>query len=237
MKTLYQTISFSLIFTAVLASLFLFRVTTITCKIDTAECPIEQSKKLTTLLGSSLFFSKTDTILATLNSDPTFIFDSEKKSFPGTLHLQFTKQNPLYYIKTPEEILTIYSSGFIKKNQHKKDPELTTFIVDSIPGAIILEDSLNTSLHEYLSKFVKSLSTTALSYQKITLTNTTIKVILDDQVIIFLDLKNADTRIKVVPLLINSNQVKEIGDTLREIDLRYTFPVLRIKNEEIDLLE
>ena len=230
MRSLYKISGVFAIIASIAAGLFFFTIQSIDCSIGTQQCPPEYSASLGELKGSSLFFSRFDTRVQTLIPDPTFILESESKILPHTLKLVFSQKKPNYYLQTETDYYTVYDDGFIKKSE-KNNHEPSIFI-DYPIETLLSDNSVKPGLHQELSSLTKALEVTHLAPQKTTLTDSqTITLEILSGVTVFLNLEESAHAVTKLSLLLNSTEIAELPEPLNEIDLRYSFPVLRTKNE------
>ena len=218
--------------TFILSLLFFFRIRVLLCTLNDQPCPEEQRNALASLKGSSLFFTRTDQLVPTLITDPTILLVSETKLLPDTLHLYFSQETPKYAVQIEDHTFAVYESGYLQELATLENESSKILLITLPQSSKTSAMHLNPEVYQQLLTLTDSLATVHLVPIKTTLIDSqTVELQLEHEIKVFLDLENTGKNVASLSLLLDSAEVKELPEPITEIDLRYTFPVLRTKNE------
>lgn len=204
-----------IVFTIFLGSLF--KINTINCTISQKNCSPEIYKKLEIFKGKSIFFVDFDKELSADNSNfETILLENYKKYFPGTVNLNFSEEKVLYELNLGNEHYFISEFGNILGNNQ------------GINNLTKVNLANNQEKHSKIAEIINISNKNKFQVESIDWNNDEeiIIKILDNPKLIF-DIQSINTKINSIGLLLNSREIKEYKEPIKEIDLRFDLPVLR----------
>jgi hypothetical protein len=213
-------------------TLAMLRVQNVECAIAGQECPQEVVNSLQALKGKSIFFINIQKELNEKNLVPEFyVYSTFKKTLPGALTVNFTQERPLYKLVVQEESYILGQSGvFLPQND--KDQFFPMIIWQEDVGQVIDFDGVigkvEINQHNMFLRVAKNLEANNLQNAIITWKN-------EDE--IFLEIKNKprlvfdktslQTKLDIATTILNSRDLINFENSVKEVDLRYNLPVLR----------
>ncbi len=219
------------------------KVQKVTCFVNDIECSQAEREQLQPLRGMSLFFTNFDHTIPTLITTKTVVFSHSKKQLPGHLIVHLSAENPQYVIQDGQQQYTVYDSGLLlplsdqpsntqpKQNNFRQEKLKNNPLVmeAKIPLSSVSEENhINPSLHQELKNLSRSLYKSSFGLQNSQLIDTqTILLTIDSGITVYVPLEKTRTHVAELEILLNSNEVRTLPYPLREIDLRYKYPVLR----------
>lgn len=199
--------------------IFAFKINIIHCKVSENNCSQELYQKLEILKGESLFFVNLDKELANNEiSTETILLKNYQKQFPATISLEFTEEKVAYQQISEETIIFISEFGnILPSNQN----------INDLPQ-VSWNSSKSDESHEKIMKILKSVTGSNLRIEKVTrLSDKEIHINIKDNPKIIIDEEAIDSKVAILDTILNSREIKEFGEPIREIDLRFNLPVLR----------
>ncbi len=210
----------------------LFRTSHINCTLITGEpCPENLSTLLSNLDGTSLFFTKFESVLAgePYSKEP-YTLSSLSKNLPSTLNLTF-KQEPL-----------LYGLRFSDGATELIGKEGTVIRLDNLPEIAMVEieaqrqdffeseDRIIPYYHNVFAGLINSLYKYELIFQNITWKNNyEIRVDLVGHPTAITSENDPIGDMEKLKLLIPSPPYNSVEEEIVEIDLRFDMPVLRTR--------
>jgi cell division septal protein FtsQ len=202
------------------------KVRAVECELAQAPCSAEIQIALTTLAGKKLFLSDFVAESAyVLQSDPSVQVESVTKHWPATVKIKLQPSQPVYkaYLGA-EEVLLATDTGYLITKDDISAVEIPKVYINtaSVPDKTLMPQLL----HDRLKLLIHSLAAEKISYQEIEVqTEDRALLILESKIaLVTLDAPAYD--IKRLSLVLKGLEPDKL-ETVREIDLRYKFPVLR----------
>lgn len=199
--------------------IFAFKIHVINCKVSGVNCNPELYQKLEVLKGESLFFVNLDKELANNEiSTETILLQNYQKQFPATISLEFKEEKVAYQLNFEESIQFISEFGnILPSNQN----------VNNLPQ-VNWNSGPSDESHEKIIKILKSVNDSNLKIEKVTrLSDDEINIEIKDNPKIIIDEEAINSKVGILVTLLNSREIKEFGEPIKEIDLRFNLPVLR----------
>ncbi len=199
--------------------IFVFKIGVINCQVAENNCSQELYQKLEVLKGKSLFFVNIDEELANNEiSTETILLQNYQKTFPGTILLEFSEEKVAYQLITEENQLFISEFGnVLPSNQN----------VNGLPQ-VSWNSTLSDESHSKIIKILDSVKGTNFTINNISrLNNQEIRIDIKDNPQIIIDEDSIDSKVGILVTLLNSREIKEYEEPIKEIDLRFNLPVLR----------
>ncbi|MCA9369311.1 MAG: hypothetical protein H6773_01145 [Pseudomonadales bacterium] len=208
------------------------RVSTIVCIVGERECTESERNQFVPLVGKSLFFTRFDNEIPALLTDQTLIFTSLKKQLPGSIFIILQKEKPVYLLQDEEStVWTVYENGMIvaASAMEQGDTTETLLITTQLPIASVTENStMLPKYHSELTQFSFSLYKSSLELQnRRWIDANTLELTTKEDINVFMPLENTAQHVRELEAVLNSNEAQTLPKPLREIDLRYKYPVLR----------
>lgn len=211
-----------------LSSLLLFRIQTVTCQIETHPCPPEINQALLPLQGRLLFLSSAYLSQYLPALEPQYQLENYDLKLPSTLLLNFKKQPPIYQVRrqTSQEVKVLSQAGEIM-SQEPKAHLPTLILASSVWDTFLMTNPPNLGIHQKLDKVVTTLPSFTASIQGLYLIDTqTIVTYLSDGKVAILSLDDFPTGLERLELVLRNLTIQPQPE-VREIDVRFQFPVLR----------
>lgn len=204
----------------------IIKISHIECTLGEHSCPQKLNEKLNQIQNKSFLFSNIENLVENLDLDLYHLIEI-KKTWPNSISLSFSKKTSGYILKlesTDEELL-IADSGLVYSDE--TDNSLTRVRVSNWPD-ILVENKINQELHSLIIHILNLLNEHQLTISEI-------KIISSNQIFIYLDnglvaiIQKADVNKQIAQLaiVINKLDLNQIDTNIKEIDLRFKFPVLR----------
>lgn len=209
---------------SVIGFVSLEKITKIECFLVEAECSPETTLILEQLQRKQFFITDFEVEIAhILQSNPEVQVDSVIRVWPSTLRISLKPSQPVYAVSTNEQSWVATKDGYLIKTQEDTTsiPQIYFSVSDMLSN-----DTLSQTLHDRLALLIQSLEAEKISYQEIEVqAQDRVLVILDSKIgLLSLDSPAYDS--KRLSLVLKGLEPDKL-DTVREIDLRYKFPVLR----------
>lgn len=221
-------------FIGILIFLSLLRVRTVECTLAATPCPQEVTQQIDAVIGSSLLFTSFEATLPTHITDPTLLVTSIEKRLPETLSVSLSKEQPAYVLTfTNGTAITVYESGVTQQHSSSEDEGENTAAIPQITTNLPLEvvapnQTMHPKYHAVLTKFSLSLYKNTIKLQNsIWATPQTLVLTLESGVEVLLSFEDAARQLDSVALVLQSSEFRERAATITQIDMRYTYPVLR----------
>lgn len=200
------------------------KITQVECVLQGNSCPPETTQLLDQLRGQKLFFSDLSVVAANaLQSNPEVQVESFARVWPTTVKVTLKHSQPVYAVSTQDQNWVVTQDGFLIKTPENVESIPKVFITDR---NLLTNDTLSQQLHERLALLIHSLEAEDIPYQEI-------EVHSEERIILVMDSRNALLSLdspaydsKRLSLVLKGLEPDKL-DTVREIDLRYKFPVLR----------
>lgn len=227
MKRTLRFISLFLPFLLVLSLagfIALEKVTQIECVLEATQCPPETLQLLDRLKGQKLFFTDLHVAAATaLQSYPEVQVQDLVRVWPTTVKVTLKPSQPVYRVTSGDQHWVATHDGYLIKTQEGTSTVPQIYIAD---GNLLMNESISPQFHERLTVLLHSLEAEKISYREIEVqSETRVLVLLETKTaVLSLDAPAYDS--KRLSLVLKGLEPDKL-DTVREIDLRYKFPVLR----------
>lgn len=198
---------------------FSLRINEIECQVSNNNCNPEIYQKLESLKGKSIFFINLEQELNQNGMESEAILLNEyKKVFPGKLVLKFSQEKILYQFEFEGNSSFISEFGNKLNNNQNKN---------NLP-TVDWNAPLDNEIHRKITLIIYNIDTERFPISKITRKNedkTVIEIHNNPEIII--DDKSTATKLELIQTLLESKEVKEYKQPIKEIDLRFNLPVLR----------
>lgn len=203
------------------------------CTVGNQACnPAIQAELERSLVGESLFFTDYAQQLSTLPTLQSTQVIAIRKEIPQTLIVDLAEERPLYQLQLVEgKTLVVGEHGSLKNAGDSASDELprVELQTESTPLLEQLNNAprLPAELHTVFKSLITALRDNHLAFRKISwFSEDEIRVQLDTYQAI-LDTQNPAGSIEALAQILSSEEVKQLPQPLREVDLRFTLPVLR----------
>lgn len=211
------------------SKLLKFNIKQIECQLDDQDCPVELAQQLTPLHDKSFLFSPLERDIRDLNIN-LYQLDSIQKSWPSTVHLNFSHKPNSYQLKFKDssQSILVTANGLTHTYADQKLPliEVSQQSVQALKNEIVDEE-----LHQLNLNLVQFLASHQLSYQSIKINSfQEIEILLSDNLIALAQKDGLKTQISKLAIIIDKVDLKAIDLQINRIDLRFKFPVLKIAN-------
>lgn len=205
-----------------------FRVRTIQCSMGEAACSAEIESQLSTLQGTSLFFTNFETSIPQNIPDETVRYISHQKELPGTLQIKLQQEEPLYALQEGDTFFTVYASGVLQPMQQIEDSEYHVIELQFPIETISSEGTIDPQKHQTLAEYSLSLYKNQFDLQNSTwIDSKTIQIDLPSGIRVLLPFDEAPQKVAALEAIVASTEIETITEPITEIDLRYKYPVLR----------
>lgn len=213
----------------IIGILYSFRVLHISCRLQEQDCPSQLQNELSSLKGSSLFFTVFESEIPRAISNETMLVSAIEKRLPGTLVVYVTQEKPSYILRTPEKEYAVYTSGVAHELTENVSPNDYHIFELEFPLEKIMEQShVRSDYHSQLTETSISLYNIPFSLQNSTWKDTQfIQFQLQSGVVVYLPTKSAGEKVEILKQILESSELETLPEQLTEIDLRYKYPVLR----------
>jgi hypothetical protein len=206
-----------------------FRVQTIICTLDQQPCPTELHGYAGHLQGLPIFGYEYAQILNSKPYSLPLTIATVHKQLPSTILVDFHIPTLEYQIQSPDRKLSVTKSGTAYES-----PDLTAaFIVTTNLGAdqfISAEKKIYQHIHSCISSLQTQLQQTNLLNTKVSwVDKDTITLIMDgEEQVVLLDCVDIEMQVAKLSILLRASEYQEKRTTIKEIDMRFELPVLRM---------
>lgn len=207
-----------------------FRVKTVKCTLDNEVCPEALQSSLNVLQNQSLFFVDLQKA-ATKNGIPVpATLTKLKKQLPHTVSVEFSSETLLYQLQTDQGMVAISSSGTVFHDIAERPP-ITIEVKPPLNQLITADGHLLPDMHQGLVAVVENLGKYQLPISHITwVDKDSILLIMNEgQLTGIIDSKSPNTELEKLQTILQSDQYQKVASTVKEIDVRFKLPVLRMK--------
>lgn len=207
-----------------------FQVSQIDCLLDEKPCPPELISYTDYFKGQPMFGTDYSQILTEHSYPLPILLQDVQKQLPNKLELHFTTQPLSYLLTSGERRLVISTTGKISE-----DPNLTAPVSIAVqPGLdqiLETEHQVKASIHSCLNTFAEALTDSLLRQAKVSwVDKDTITLIMNgEQQTVFLDCEDPRTAINKLIFILAAPEFQEKKATIKEIDVRFDLPVLRMQ--------
>ena len=207
-----------------------FQIKQINCTLDAQACPDSVATALTVLEGKSLFLTDYSEILREKGLPLPITLHDVEKQLPQTISLAFKTQPLAYQLKTNDGMVAVSEAGLPFKENTIPAP-ITVELQPALGDILATPTQVRTDVHEPLKALSQALQTSKLRLSKITwVDKDTIILTMDkEQQTALLDTQDPQAAIAKLQLIVDSQEYQAVAENVREIDLRFNLPVLRMK--------
>ncbi|MBP7740798.1 hypothetical protein KA089_01285 [Candidatus Woesebacteria bacterium] len=212
----------NLVFIITILILFYFfslRISDIECQISNNNCNPEIYQKLESLKGKSIFFINLEKELNQneIESEAILLTDY-KKVFPGKLVLKFSQEKVLYLFEFDG------NSSFISEFGNKLNNDQN---INNLP-IVNWNAPLDNKIHYKIAMIINNVDSEKFSISKISRENENKTIIeIHNNPKIIIDDNSTTAKLEMIKILLESKEIKEYEQPIKEIDLRFNLPVLR----------
>ncbi|MBU0576099.1 hypothetical protein KJ707_02980 [Patescibacteria group bacterium] len=204
----------------------IIKIHQIECKLNDDSCPHELTQKLDGLKKKSLLFSNIEKHVLDLNLD-LYQLNEIKKTLPGRMELSFSTKANSYTltIESNQQPYLVTENGLIYPD---KSNDLVMRITLKNWPEVITENRINQSLHTLITNLVKYLNQHQIKIQQIIIHHPNhIEIILDNRLIAIAQESQLEQQIAKLAIILEKLDFPSIDQNIKEIDLRFKFPLLR----------
>lgn len=210
-------------------SVFSFKVSSVYCFVEHANCPPELLAAVRELRGQRLLLVNfEDQVQATIASFPTVRLTSISKVLPGSLYIGLEPQKIEYVLNEPkaQESLIITEDGIaLNSTPHPDWPII--YAHESLFQEIKAKGKIGSGVHHDLIAALVALESLNWTVTSIYLPEwETLQVLAEKQPSILFATKQLPTQVQRAKDLVGSLPADE-ATQVKEIDLRFKLPVLR----------
>lgn len=208
----------------------IFTIRQIDCILDKQSCPQNLQEQLEVLKGKSLFATDYANILHQSGLPLPVTLESVDKELPTTVSLEFVTQPLAYQLETSSGKFSISQSGIPFKETTVTVP-ITITLTPSLETILENPSLLKSNVHQPLLLLAQALQTEKMEISKVTwVDKDTITLIMDGEPqTVILDSHNPAAAVGKLKRIIASTEYRSVAQTVREIDLRFDLPVLRMQ--------
>lgn len=206
-----------------------FKVKQILCFVQNQQACSPQliSALEQSLLGQPMFFKDYLPVLVSSGklTEPVSLVYVTKR-LPDTLELGFQQELPLYIINYNNQQAVVSTSG--RLFQHAVATASNYFIINS-QSDLSLNGMIQPDIHHTLSSLVTTLQELDLAVKDITwVDKSTIRLSMDERAVeAVIDSEHPKQELHKLAVIMKSREYQEFTEPVKEIDLRFTMPVLR----------
>lgn len=207
-----------------------FTVSTVECRIDQRSCPDELLGYMEHFKGLPIFGRDYSQVLQEHFYPLPILLTDTEKYLPNTVILHFTTQPLAYQLSIGDRKLTVSTGGLVFEN-----PELTAPIAITVHSPFeqmtVSETQMQPAVHTCLISLVEQLQAANLPPAKVSWVDKDIITLIMDgeQQTIFLDCENPSSQVAKLSLLVSSPEYQDTRTSIREVDMRFDLPVLRMQ--------
>ncbi len=208
----------------------LFSVFTVRCTLDGQPCPAELSSYAEHFVGQPLFGVDYGHVLQTTPYSVPLNINTIQKQLPNTLYVDFHIPPVAYQLQSGERSISVTDTGAAFENPALTAP-LTIYTTVAPEELMTPNQTLQPTIHACITTLQTSLTRYNFKRGKLSwVDKDTITLIMDgEQQIIFLDCAAIGTQVAKLSLLLSSTEYREKQATVKEIDMRFDLPVLRMQ--------
>lgn len=207
-----------------------FSIKEISCQLDGKECPASVQQAVSVLKGKSLFATDYQEILREQSLPLPITLQSIKKHLPQRIELAFSTQTLAYQLLTSEGTVAVTATG-IPFKENATQAATSIELKPTYSDVLASPEQIKPEVHEPLQKLANALQTTQLAVEKVSWVDkdTIILIMKSEQHTALLDASDPEAAIKKLQLILNSAEYQAVAPKVKEIDLRFTLPVLRMR--------
>ncbi len=207
-----------------------FQVSQVACVLDGRSCPENLTTYTTNFHGLPIFGYDYTTVLETTPFPLPILLTQVKKELPNKLHLEFSMQPLAYQLTTPERKLTISEAGRVFEESNLAAP-IEVAVIPPLEQILASETQVQTNVHDCIKNLAKALTVHNLLQSKVSwVDKDTITLIMNgEQQTAILDCTNPAVAVRKLAVIVSSPEYQEKKATIKEIDVRFDLPVLRIQ--------
>lgn len=229
MSRLLNSLSAVLLLGLVISLIVFFNqrtVESVSCLIESNPCPESIISSLHSLKGEPFFFSDLEIQASTaLQADPSHRVAEIQKEWPATVIVQLQPSLPIYKVVLSNgEMTLITAEGFFVPKV--SDAQVNVPLVHFIGDIELEETRVNAVTHERIKVLLHGLEVEKIAFQELELQKENLVLIILDNKIAIVSLETPVYDAKRLSLVLKELEPDKL-ESVREIDLRYNFPVLR----------
>jgi hypothetical protein len=202
----------------------------INCELDSQKCPASVVDALKILEGKSLFLTDYSEILREQGLPLPITLKTITKELPQTLNLTFVTQPLAYQLFTNEGMISVSESGLPFKENTIPAP-VTIELTPPLASILASPTEVQPAVHQPLTALSHTLQESKVAVKKITWVDkdTIILIMNEEQQTAVLDVQDPQAAVRKLELIAVSPEYQAVEKNVREIDLRFNLPVLRMK--------
>ncbi|MBU0578432.1 hypothetical protein KKE34_03015 [Patescibacteria group bacterium] len=204
----------------------IIKINHIECKLDNNSCSNELIDKLSLLRDKSFLFTNIENQILNLNLD-FYQLKNIKKTWPDKIELLFSSKDSSYILKLEpsQQINLVAENGLIYPE--KNNDSVVQITLKNWPEAIT-ENKINQTLHGLITSLIRQLNEYDIKINEIIIhDHNHIEIILNNKLIVLAQESQLDQQIAKLAVILEKLNFSEIDLDIKEIDLRFKFPVLR----------
>lgn len=207
-----------------------FQVSQINCLVDEKPCPAELLSYTDYFKGQPMFGTDYSQILTQHSYPLPILLRDVQKQLPNKLELHFTAQPLSYLLTSGERRLVVSATG-----QIFEDPNLTApvsiALQPDLDQILEAEHQVKATIHSCLNTFAEALTDPIVRLSKVSwVDKDTITLIMNgEQQTVFLDCEDPSAAINKLKFILAAPEFQEKKATIKEIDVRFDLPVLRMQ--------
>lgn len=206
------------------------KIRKIECILVDAVCPSQLAEKLQ-LDGSSIFFEDIEKSILLAVKDQPVVFDHLERKLPDKVIVYFDKTEFAYQLQFTDQLITVDELGNIFYTQEEVANQIE--IKDDLYPLLVENSKIKNKINNQLLLFFSKIEEADLKIEKISFNSkNTIAVQFRDYPIVLFEPETIGAKISDL-LLIKKEQIDQIENEIKEIDMRFDFPILREFNSLI----
>lgn len=214
---------------------FFFVIRVVTCRVDDQECTDQTQQALhSNLVGKSLFFTDIQQAVRAEDAEKSLTLVEVSKSLPHTVMLRFTSEQALYELQIVDaQSRVIGDQGTVKSELHSgtQKGSLAQVRVASPDSELLSQLSqasrIPAQLHEPIRTILLTLQEERVEFSQITWVSSDEIWVDVGSVRAIMDAQHPAGNVQALAQILESVRSSPPPQPLREIDLRFTLPVLR----------
>ena len=203
----------------------ILKIEKIECRLENQSCPQELIDQLNSLKGESFLFTKLD-YLASSSKLNFYQLKSFSKQWPNALKLEFVT-NPSSYlleIDNPDSVFLITENGLAQAAPAENF--LPVIKVISWPNSIT-DQQIDPDLHQLIFSLINLLSSQQIEPNITIYHQNHIEISLKDNLFAIVGNDDINQQMAKLFIILEELDISNIDLEIKEIDLRFKFPVLR----------